>query len=406
MLSFARRPAAGRGVGGEDLGGRQVVGLDHAARAGGAHGERRRDAPEPVAARADVLGAPGDVAAAGRSAGAVAAERDLDRRARPAGAGLRRGDRARAVDLAAEGVERDPSLLLASKRLLIATCVAEAETKSWTSAAITMPRIASTTSISGSVNPSSPVSRRRALTAPPLPGRAPRSVDQPESRQLGFVDDRRGARPAAASLDGAGLLGALEQDEEVVAVRWRRSPRSRARRARRARGRSAPSAASACRRTRRRRSRPGISSARFSRISSSMRLLVTITSTAATRPPSTLRQEPLADDAAEHAGEDRAHLAVLDRPGRTRSSGGPSRRRRSCASSRARDARTRPPGARSRPSRCRAARRSGSRRGPAGARGAAPARRSAVSSPTSRWLTMQLSSAWRISIGSSIVTMC
>ena len=30
----------------------------------------------------------------------------------------------------------------------------------------------------------------------------------------------------------------------------------------------------------------------------------------------------------------------------------------------------------------------------------------AVSSPTSRWLTMQLTSSWRISIGSSIVTMC
>ena len=44
-----------------------------------------------------------------------------------------------------------------------------------------------------------------------------------------------------------------------------------------------------------------------------MRLFVTITSTAATRPPPIVRQQPLADDAAEDAGEDRAHLRLLDR---------------------------------------------------------------------------------------------
>ena len=42
-----------------------------------------------------------------------------------------------------------------------------------------------------------------------------------------------------------------------------------------------------------------------------MRAFVTITSTAATRPPSIARQEPLADDAAQDAGEDRADLLLL-----------------------------------------------------------------------------------------------
>ena len=66
----------------------------------------------------------------------------------------------------------------------------------------------------------------------------------------------------------------------------------------------------------------------------------------------------------------------------------------------------RPPGAPSLRSRCRGARRSGSRRDPVAERGAAPRRTTLVSSPTSRSSTMQPSSQWRISIGSSIVTMC
>ena len=54
-----------------------------------------------------------------------------------------------------------------------------------------------------------------------------------------------------------------------------------------------------------------ISSARFSRIRSAIRALVTITSTAATRPEPDTRQQPLADHAAKDAGEDRPHLLVL-----------------------------------------------------------------------------------------------
>ena len=70
-----------------------------------------------------------------------------------------------------------------------------------------------------------------------------------------------------------------------------------------------------------------------------------------------LREQALRDHAAEDAGHDRADLRLLDRPGRTRSSGRASRRRRSCASSRARGGPTRPPGARSAPSPRRGARR-------------------------------------------------
>ena len=56
-----------------------------------------------------------------------------------------------------------------------------------------------------------------------------------------------------------------------------------------------------------------ISSALSSRIRSAMRALLTITSTAATRPPPIARQEPLADHAAQDAGEDRADLLLLVR---------------------------------------------------------------------------------------------
>ena len=54
-----------------------------------------------------------------------------------------------------------------------------------------------------------------------------------------------------------------------------------------------------------------ISSGLFSRIRSAMRALLTITSTAATRPPPISRQEALRDHAAQDAGHDRADLLLL-----------------------------------------------------------------------------------------------
>ena len=57
----------------------------------------------------------------------------------------------------------------------------------------------------------------------------------------------------------------------------------------------------------------GIASALSSRISSWMRLFAIITSTAATTAAADARQQPLRDDALEHAGKDRADCGLLDR---------------------------------------------------------------------------------------------
>ena len=57
----------------------------------------------------------------------------------------------------------------------------------------------------------------------------------------------------------------------------------------------------------------GMNSGLFSRISSWMRLFVTITSTAATRPPSARGRSRCEMTPLQHAGQDRAHLRLLDR---------------------------------------------------------------------------------------------